>query len=139
MTELPPISSDPANAVEVGARIDDLLPGRSLLVTRVGVDQVAIRVRYEIRPPVPLIGDEDRIACVAWLLNARDDAGGEYTDWGGAFGASPDGTFTDGVRSLQPVPPPGATFLNLEFAPSEGVDAQRVVLRVPLSRHHGIP
>jgi 4'-phosphopantetheinyl transferase EntD len=38
--------------VAVGKQLDDLLPGQSLLVEDVGVDDYAIRVRYEVRPPI---------------------------------------------------------------------------------------
>ena len=101
----------------MGTHLDDLVPGRSVLVKDVGVDGYAIRVRYEIRPPIlerPTPVDS------TWLLHATDDLGNEYESAGGAFGISAQGTFTEGVHSLQPVPAAGASHLDLAFlGPSE--------------------
>jgi len=71
-------------------------------------------VRYEIQPPV---GREEpkHAAAIAWFLHASDDVGGSYQEGGGAFGASPDGNHTEGVRSLQPAPPDDVQRIDLSF------------------------
>ena len=84
--------------VAVGKQLDDLLPGRSPLVKDVGVDDYAIRVRYEIRPPIlerptPIVS--------TWLPHGTDDLGNEYESAGGAFGLAARGTCIEGVHSLQ--------------------------------------
>ena len=42
---------------------------------------------------------------VLLTLEASDELGNEYTDWGGAFGPSPDGSRTEGTISGQPALP----------------------------------
>jgi hypothetical protein len=117
--------------VALGKQFDDLLPGRSLLVKDVGVDEHGVRVRYEIRPPIL-----ERPTPIenTWLLHGTDDLGNQYESAGGAFGLSGDGTFTQGVHSLQPLPPPDASHLDLGFiGPSELANERpRHVIRIEL-------
>ena len=117
--------------VAIGKQIDDLLPGRSLLVRDVGVDEYAVRVRYEIRPPIL---DRPTPIDSTWLLHGTDDLGNQYESAGGAFGLSADGTFTEGVHSLLPLPAPDASHLDLGFiGPRELEDERpRHVIRVEL-------
>ncbi|GAB7035543.1 hypothetical protein AB0G35_26060 [Streptomyces sp. NPDC021749] len=56
-------------------------------------------LHYTIAPPLP--GAADRTP-VLLALEAMDDVGNEYFDWGGAYGAADDGTHTDGSISAQP-------------------------------------
>jgi hypothetical protein len=117
--------------VAVGKQLDDLLPGRSLLVKDVGVDEHAVRVRYEIRPPIlerPAPTDS------TWLLHGTDELGNRYESAGGAFGLSADGTFTEGVHSLQPLPAPEVSFLDLGFIGPGELEGERPrhVIRVQL-------
>jgi hypothetical protein len=117
--------------VVIGKQIDDLLPGRSLLVKDVGVDEHAIRLRYEIRPPIL---ERPTPADSIWLLHGIDDLGNRYESAGGAFGLSADGTFTEGVHSLQPFPAPGASHLDLGFIGASELEEERPrhVIRVDL-------
>jgi hypothetical protein len=128
---LPGISPD--WTVELREEIDDLLPGRTVVVTQVSADRFALRVRYEIHPAVGSI-EPEQAAAVSWLLHATDDTGHAYLDGGGAFGASPDGGHTEGVRSLQPAPSDDARVVELEFTSPEHIDDPVRVLRVSLPR-----
>uniref|UniRef100_A0AAU2V0L6 Uncharacterized protein n=1 Tax=Streptomyces sp. NBC_00003 TaxID=2903608 RepID=A0AAU2V0L6_9ACTN len=56
-------------------------------------------VTYSITPPLPEGPDDESPILLA--LEAEDDLGNEYTDWGGAFGLAADGTRTEG-HSLWP-------------------------------------
>ncbi|UKY47761.1 hypothetical protein [Streptomyces inhibens] len=56
-------------------------------------------LHYTIAPPLPDAADH---APVLLALEAMDDVGNEYFDWGGAYGAADDGTHTDGSISAQP-------------------------------------
>ncbi len=75
-----------------------------LAITSVQRDDYAIRVNYEVRPPLPeqhFFGPRGE---------ATDDRGNEYEDAGGAFGPREDPPRTEGVLSF-PLPPPAATQL----------------------------
>jgi hypothetical protein len=117
--------------VAVDKQVDDLLPGRSLLIKDVVVDDHAIRVRYEVRPP---IFERPTSVDSTWLVYGADDLGNEYESAGGAFGLSTEGTFTEGVHSLTPLPAAGASHLDLAFmGPRELEDERpRHVIRVQL-------
>ena len=122
-------------SVELCEEIRDLLPGFALTVKQVGVDRFAIRVRYEIRPPVTSNQPEHAEATAAWFLHATDSTGHRYQEGGGAFGISPDGSFTEGVRSLQPAPAKEVEFIDLEFISPHDLDDPRRVLRVQVPHH----
>ena len=66
----------------IGKQLNDFLPGRSFLIKHLTVDDFAIRVQNEIRPPVV----ERRPRNAIWLLAAMDDLGNECRSTGGAFG-----------------------------------------------------
>ncbi|MFI2187048.1 hypothetical protein [Streptomyces sioyaensis] len=56
-------------------------------------------LHYTIVPPLPDAADRTPVLLA---LEATDDVGNEYFDWGGAYGAADDGTHTDGSISAQP-------------------------------------
>ncbi|WP_030983014.1 hypothetical protein [Streptomyces sp. NRRL S-1813] len=56
-------------------------------------------LHYTIAPPLPDAADNTPVLLA---LEAMDDVGNEYFDWGGAYGAAGDGTHTDGSISAQP-------------------------------------
>ncbi|MFI0790320.1 hypothetical protein ACH4Q6_32550 [Streptomyces lydicus] len=62
-------------------------------------------LRYTITPPLP---DAAEATPVLLSLEAMDDIGNEYFDWGGAYGAAGDGTHTSGSISAQPALAPKA-------------------------------
>ncbi|MGW6059057.1 hypothetical protein [Streptomyces sp. NPDC055189] len=71
----------------------------TLAVRRLKQHDDSFTVHYTITPPLP-DGDDD--APVLLALEATDDVGNEYLDWGGAYGTAPDGTYTDGSITGQP-------------------------------------
>lgn len=56
-------------------------------------------VQYTITPPLPDTADDTPVLLA---LEAMDDVGNEYFDWGGAYGAADDGTHTNGSISARP-------------------------------------
>ncbi|MFE3653936.1 MULTISPECIES: hypothetical protein [unclassified Streptomyces] len=60
---------------------------------------------YTIAPPLPDTGDATPVLL---SLEATDDIGNEYFDWGGAYGDSGDRTYTRGSISAQPALAPRA-------------------------------
>ncbi|MFF2808196.1 hypothetical protein ACFVT2_13640 [Streptomyces sp. NPDC058000] len=62
-------------------------------------------LHYTIAPPLPDAGDTTPVLL---SLEAVDDIGNEYVDWGGAYGAAADGTHTQGSISAQPALAPRA-------------------------------
>jgi len=95
------------------------------------VDEHAVRVEYEIRPPV--VSLEDRHSTLR-LTSGKDDLGGIYGEAGGAYGLSDDGSYTRGVRSLQPIPAQGVSWIELAFfASDDPLGNPRQIIRVPLA------
>jgi hypothetical protein len=116
--------------VSIGRTVDGLLAGRSLDVKELIVDEFAIRVNYEIRPP---IRERPTSRENTWMLCGTDDLGNEYASAGGAFGTSRDGTCTEGVHSLVPTPHREASYINLGFLACEDLEEKpRQVIRVQL-------
>ncbi|MCY7279276.1 MAG: hypothetical protein LH702_37480 [Phormidesmis sp. CAN_BIN44] len=69
------------------------------------VDTDAIRIRYEITPPISSNSSERRgLPTISWRGYARDDQGGDYQSAGGALGLSDSEQRTDGVLSFLPLP-----------------------------------
>ncbi|MFF8788160.1 hypothetical protein [Streptomyces sp. NPDC015125] len=56
-------------------------------------------LHYTITPPLPDAADHTPVLLA---LDALDDVGNAYVDWGGAYGAAPDGTRTSGSITAQP-------------------------------------
>lgn len=56
---------------------------------------------YSITLPLP----ESDAQPAAPILEAQDDLGNEYLDWGGAYGPSPHGSSTHGTLSGRPAAP----------------------------------
>lgn len=97
----------------------DLVPGHRLSVTDVGFDDVAVRIEYDIVPPLAR-----GILGFSWFGEARDDLGNVYEDVGGAFGPSADGERTEGTLSL-PLPVPEASVLYVRLLAGDDPAAQR--------------
>ncbi|BDM70780.1 hypothetical protein HEK616_42670 [Streptomyces nigrescens] len=62
-------------------------------------------LHYTIAPPLPDAGDTTPVLLA---LEAMDDIGNEYFDWGGAYGAAEGGTYTNGSISARPALAPKA-------------------------------
>lgn len=95
----------------------DLIPDRRLYLTRIMLDEHAIRIEYTIAPTLPVWDRARDQPPIHWLWQAVDDLGNRYIDCGGAYGVSPDGESTEGVLSLQPLPPPEARSLRVVLSP----------------------
>ena len=98
----------------VDAVFSDVPRGHELRITRVGVDEHAIRVEYKITPLLPRPGGRPAIH---WRWQGSDDSGEAYVEAGGAHGPSADGQATDGVLSLTPIPTPGVHSLHIFLEP----------------------
>jgi hypothetical protein len=103
----------------IGRRCQTTLPGHELHLVRLDMDQHALRLEYEITPPLP------RSARIFWGWSARDDLGNEYLAAGGAFGPSPDREATAGVLSLTPLLHEHARSLTLVLEPEFGEPLQQ--------------
>jgi hypothetical protein len=117
--------------------IRDVPPGHAIRIKAIGVAEDALRLLYEITPPINPRGWEDAIKDDAvqdiWLLSGIDSLGNLYASGGGAYGVVADGETTEGVHSLVPAPPPGAEWLDIAFhaaASEEPWERLRYVLRV---------
>ncbi|MFI2236607.1 hypothetical protein [Streptomyces chrestomyceticus] len=64
-------------------------------------------ISYTVAPPLP-DDSGDGGGAVLLILEAEDDLGNEYSDWGGAYGTSDDGSHTNGTLTAQPALPPDA-------------------------------
>src|SRR6266542_2103980 len=93
----------------------DLLPGRALRFRELRLDRYAIRLEYEITPPLPARGEGDPPS-VWWVNSAEDDLGGQYVDGGGGYGPAKDGQKTTGEFSFTPLPAAGATTLRVRIS-----------------------
>ncbi|MFI9045474.1 hypothetical protein [Streptomyces sp. NPDC053427] len=70
-----------------------------LTVRRLKRRDDSFTLHYTISPPLP---DAENDTPVLLMIEAVDDAGNEYPDWGGAYGTADDGTHTDGSISARP-------------------------------------
>ncbi|MGI5528518.1 hypothetical protein ACQEVX_14250 [Streptomyces syringium] len=90
-------------------------------------------LEYSVTPPLPDAGDAASGSPVYLRLEAADDLGNEYTDWGGAYGLSPDGSQTRGSISGQPALPPDAHTLTVRLTFMTGTQETEHQLSLPLS------
>ncbi|MET9968940.1 hypothetical protein ABZZ80_24180 [Streptomyces sp. NPDC006356] len=107
-----------------------ILNGRhELTVSKFQLKDDSFTLHYAITPPLP---DADGETPVLPFLEAKDDLGGEYLDWGGAYGTSPDGSHTEGSLTGQPAPPPeaGTLLVRVTFVQGGREDAHDVALRL---------
>ncbi|MEU6974137.1 hypothetical protein AB0A71_41780 [Kitasatospora aureofaciens] len=88
---------------------------------------------YSIAPPLPddLGAAPSSTRAVFMWLEAVDELGNRYGDFGGARGLSPDGRRTDGSISGQPGLPRDAGSLAVRFTFMVGADEFSYVLRFP--------
>ncbi|WP_244409238.1 hypothetical protein [Streptomyces albofaciens] len=111
-----------------------VLDGRHELTLR-GVTRQddSFRIGYTVAPPLPDDSDGPGGSPVLLVFEAEDDLGNEYSDWGGAYGLSDDGSHTDGTLTAQPALPPGARSLAVHVTFLRGGEeyAYEVALDVP--------
>lgn len=95
-------------------------------------------VTYSVVPPLP--GDlrpaaRDAPPLFLWV-EAVDDRGHHYLDYGGAHGLSADGLRTDGAISGRPAVPPEAGALTVRLVFLRGGDEQGYEIVFPLLPPH---
>jgi hypothetical protein len=83
-------------------------------------------VKYSITPP---LSDEPMV--YLWL-EATDDLGNVYADWGGAYGPSPDGRQTLGSITGQPTLSSAARRLTVRFNFMQGAKVTKYEISFPL-------
>ncbi|ARF59161.1 hypothetical protein B1H19_01175 [Streptomyces gilvosporeus] len=90
-------------------------------------------VHYTIVPALPDAADATPVLLA---LEAMDDIGNEYVDWGGAYGASGDGTYTRGSITAQPAlaPQAGEVRVRLTFLRDGEEHTCRLRLRTSATR-----
>ncbi|MFJ9855171.1 hypothetical protein [Streptomyces sp. NPDC101150] len=69
-------------------------------------------LHYTITPPLPDAADDTPVLLA---VEAMDDIGNEYLDWGGAYGAADEGTHTNGSISAQPALAPEAREIHVRI------------------------
>jgi hypothetical protein len=80
-----------------------------LTIRKLKLQDDSFTIHYSITPPLP---DADSTATPFLpFLEAKDDLGNEYLDWGGAYGPSSDGIRTEGSLTGRPAPTPEAHVL----------------------------
>ncbi|WP_405808556.1 hypothetical protein OG729_27735 [Streptomyces sp. NBC_00210] len=89
-------------------------------------------VEYSVAPPLPE-GPEGE-SPVLLVMEAKDDLGNEYSDWGGAFGLHPDGARTEGTISGQPALPASARTLFVRLTYLQGGNETSYDLSLPIPR-----
>lgn len=90
----------------------------------------AFALDYTITPPLP--GDQPGGETVFMWIEAVDDQGHEYSDFGGARGVSDDGLRTTGTISGQPAIDADAKELSVRFVFLRGQAEQGHDLRIGL-------
>jgi len=125
----------PPRHVALDLSIRTLLPGRVVRVLAIGVDEYALRVRYETIPAFDPrdSNDPDWQERNDWYLTGRDNHDNLYESGGGARGPSMDGSRTEGVYSLLGLPAADVSWLDIAFhafGDPESFERPRYVLRV---------
>ncbi|MET9648349.1 hypothetical protein [Streptomyces syringium] len=90
-------------------------------------------LEYTVTPPLPDADDAASSSPVYLRLEATDDLGNEYTDWGGAYGLGLDGAQTRGSISGQPALPPDAHTLTVRLTFMTGTQETEHQLCFPLT------
>lgn len=129
----------PPRSAKLDISLPHLLPERVVHLSALGIDEHALRIRYEVTPPLEPGGYsmEGWLARNHWYISARDDRGNLYEDGGGGAGLSADGMRTEGVHSLLELPPADTSWLEIAFhraddAVSMDHPAHVVRLKMPL-------
>ncbi|MFG2848187.1 hypothetical protein ACGF12_34215 [Kitasatospora sp. NPDC048296] len=115
-------------------RISVLSGRHELTVHALSRSAESFTVSYSIEPPLPddLSSVSPPAAPVFLWLEAVDDLGNHYSDFGGARGLSPDGSRTAGSISGQPGLPPEAGSLTVRLMFMTGSDEFGYDLTVPV-------
>lgn len=107
-----------------------VLGGRhELVIGRLTRDDASFTVHYTLTPPLP---DGESGAHVLLALEAEDDLGNEYLDWGGAYGVPDGAAYTDGSVTGQPAPPAEARRLTLRLTLLSGAVEDSYEIELPL-------
>ncbi|MER5784425.1 hypothetical protein ABT104_22305 [Streptomyces mobaraensis] len=90
-------------------------------------------LEYSVTPPLPDADGAAPGSAVYLRIEAADDLGNEYIDWGGAYGLSPEGTQTRGTVCAQPALPPDAHLLTVKLIFMTGTQEIGYRLSLPLA------
>jgi hypothetical protein len=104
-----------------------VLDGRhKMVLLELSMKPDSFTVKYSITPPLP-----DDPMVYLWL-EATDDLGNRYNNWGGAYGPSPDGQQTLGSITGQPALPVAARLLNVRLNFMQGAKVTQHEASFPL-------
>lgn len=96
-------------------------------------DEYAIRINYQVTPPVPYLdSDPEGSLLFTWWGYAIDNNGAEYNSQGGACGLSRDGKSTNGVLSFTPLFLKDILFLDVAMLPERINEKDKCMFRVTL-------
>lgn len=101
---------NPESVVRIDQSFENVLSFYKWHIKYLWIDRDAIRVEYEITPPV-FIPDKDDVLMTLTSTwgHALDNLGNEYQSAGGAIGLSKNKNSTEGVISFVPLPDVEAT------------------------------
>lgn len=112
---------------KVPEQVIPVLDGRhEMVLLGLSMKPDSFTVKYSITPP---LSDDPMV--YLWL-EATDDVGNVYTNWGGAYGPSPDGRQTLGSVTGQPALPSSARSLAVRFCFMQGAQVSRYEVSLPL-------
>jgi hypothetical protein len=104
-----------------------VLEGRhEMVIFGLSMKSDSFSVNYSITPPLP---DEPMV--YLWL-EATDDLGNVYTNWGGVYGLSPDKRQTLGSITGQPAVASDARVLNVRFSFMQSTKVTKYETSFPL-------
>lgn len=107
LCEVDSLSSLPSESIVlIDQSFEDVLSVYRWHINYLHFDNDAIRIEYELTPPIPIPENEDDILATFTDIwgSAIDNLGNKYQSAGGAFGLSDDKMSTQGVISFVPLP-----------------------------------
>ena len=102
--------NNPESLIRVDKSFENVLSAYKWHISYLYTDREAIRIEYELVPPIFNPNKDDVLATFTSIWgHALDNLGNEYQSAGGAFGLSKNKNATEGVVSFSPLPNVEAT------------------------------
>ena len=125
----------PQNISPIEQTFEPILNAYRWHIQSLHIDEHAIRIEYDIKPPLsPTPRGNNKAALIGLWGSATDNLGNDYSSVGGAYGLSTDKQSTTGVLSFNPFPAIGATTLTSQLEIVAGEKEQdSITFPAPLS------